>query len=153
MNKQYLKLITQGQDFGYITIRSEISGLFYGNGLVEQATEFELIPCSRDYSAFYYKIASSQKSYMDLSVASNVIKITQANNPEIEKVCAWKINQNNLHALVYGQTSIKALGRSTFKHNSNILYAAPPCNQDFSRLEVAMCDIPHCGSKQLSESL
>ncbi|KZN48446.1 hypothetical protein [Pseudoalteromonas luteoviolacea] len=153
MSKQHLKLVTQGQDFGYITISNEITGLFYGNGLVENAAEFELIPCRRDCSAFYYKIARSQKSYMDLSVASNVVKITQANNPETEKVCAWRIDRSHMYAVAHGQRTINILSRSTFKDNSNILYAAPPCNQDFNRLAVTMCDIPHHSNMQLSEPL
>ncbi|MCF6439924.1 hypothetical protein L1077_10820 [Pseudoalteromonas luteoviolacea] len=153
MSKQHLKLVTQGQDFGYITISNEISGLFYGNGLVKNAVEFELIPCNVNSSAFYYKLACSQKSYMDLSIASNVVKITQANNPEIEKVCAWKISQSKMYALVQGKSSINILSRSTFKDNSNILYAASPYNQDFSHLEVTMCDIPHHSIMKLSEPL
>lgn len=143
MSKQHLKLITQGQDFGYITIRKETSGLFYGNSPVEHATEFELIPCRKDCHAFYYKIANSQKSYMDLSFASNVVKITQANNPESKKVCAWKIHKSNLYALGHEQSSFNILSRSVFKPNSTILYAAPSCSRDFSHLEVAICKAPY----------
>ncbi|KZN64733.1 hypothetical protein N473_13150 [Pseudoalteromonas luteoviolacea CPMOR-1] len=143
MIKQHLKLITQGQDFGYITISKETSGLFYGNSPIEHATEFELIPCRKDCSAFYYKIANSQKSYMDLSFASNVVKITQANNPESEKVCAWKIHKDNLYALSHDQSPYNILSRSAFKLNSRILYAAPSSSRDFSQLEVALCKVPY----------
>ncbi|MDK1286009.1 hypothetical protein [Pseudoalteromonas umbrosa] len=153
MSKQHLKLVTQSQDFGYITVSNEMSGLFYANGLIKNAVVFELIPCSKDCSAFYYKIAHSQKSYMDLSLASNVVKITQANNPEIEKICAWKIEHSNMYALLHGKSSINILSRSTFKDDSNILYAVSPSNQDFSRLGVTMCDITRHSNMQSSEPL
>ncbi|MDK2595340.1 hypothetical protein [Pseudoalteromonas obscura] len=136
MKTQILELATHGQSFGYVTVNDDSSGVFYGNGHINNAAKFELTPCARDEQAFYYKLVGSHSSYMDFSLASKVVKITRSKSPEASNICAWKMLNGALCAIIPGSSVFKALSRSTFKHGSNVLFATSPCDQDFCRVRI-----------------
>jgi hypothetical protein len=119
--KKILKLAYEGKDFGYMRIAK--NGTFYGDGSESDAVEFEQVKYKNMDGAYYYKI-SGTKGYLDFSATSSALfSDTPWLSVESSSICAWKMIDNELHAILGSKDTTKALSRSAKDEESSILFA------------------------------
>ncbi|KDM90379.1 hypothetical protein [Photobacterium galatheae] len=122
MSTKILKLKFEGQDFGYVRLNK--SGTFYGDGSESQAVEFQQVKYKNTNDTFYYKVAGTKDSYMDFSLTSSIVKVTKPFfSVEKSSICAWKLVDGELHAVLSGKDTTKAISRSKHDPESKVLYA------------------------------
>lgn len=120
--KKKIKLTNDGKDFGYVTLRDK-SEVFYGFGTKEQATVFELEQYKSDPDTYYFKVAGTKESYMDVKAASSRIQIVKPTfTVETSSICAWKWDGDELQMIIGSKFTGKCMSRSTDDHESVALY-------------------------------
>ncbi|POA98241.1 hypothetical protein C2134_12375 [Chromobacterium sinusclupearum] len=141
MSKKILKLKFDGQDFGYVRMQKGTDS-FYGGGAEKEAIEFELESYKGSNTRFYFKVAGTKDSYMDFSLSSSVLKVTKPFfSVEQSSICAWELIGGELHAILGGKDTTKAVSRSKSDPISTILYANSP--YDGNHCQVSIEDATH----------
>ncbi|CAM4013575.1 MULTISPECIES: hypothetical protein [Flavobacterium] len=149
MKKVIVKLEFEGKDFGYMRIDKK--GTFYGGGSESEAVEFELEKYSKLKEANYFKV-SGTKGYLDFKATSSILfSDTPWLSVDSSSICAWKIIDNELHAILGGKDTTKAVSRSAHDSSTSALYANSPI--DNNHCTVTLVDATKKSSNNEKEEL
>lgn len=121
MNKRViLKLEQDGKDFGYVKLKKDI---FYSNGSKEEAVVFELENYPKSSDTFYYKVANTKNSYMDVRATTSRV---QVDKPYISlstsTICTWTLKDGTLRMVLGSRETGKVLSNNK-NTESSALYA------------------------------
>jgi hypothetical protein len=120
--KKYIKLVNDGKDFGYVTLRDN-SSVFYGQGTKAKATAFELEQYKKEKNTFYFKVAGTKESYMDVRAATSRLEIVKPTfSVGASSICAWTLENGELRMIIGEHFTGKCLSRSTDDHESLALF-------------------------------
>ncbi|MCO7186025.1 hypothetical protein NH341_11345 [Tenacibaculum sp. XPcli2-G] len=121
MNKRIiLKLEQDGKDFGYVKLKKDI---FYSNGSKEEAVVFELENYKKSSDSFYYKVADTKDSYMDVKAATSRVQVVKPFlSVSSSSICAWTLKNGILRMVLASKETGKALSTSE-DAESTALYA------------------------------
>jgi hypothetical protein len=144
--KKLIKLEFQGKDFGYVRMQKG-SDSFYGGGSEKEAVEFELESYKGSNTRFYFKVSGTKDSYLDFALTSSVLKVTKPwFSVDQSTICAWELISGELHVILAGKDTTKAVSRSQADPTSTILYANSP--YDGNHCQVSLVDATSKSSNQ-----
>jgi hypothetical protein len=115
-----LKLEQDGKDFGYVKLKKDI---FYSNGSKEEAVVFELEKYKKTSDTFYYKVADTKESYMDVKLATSRVQVVKPFlSVSSSSICAWTLKDGTLRMVISNKETGKVLSSSD-DTESTALYA------------------------------
>ncbi|AJR08597.1 hypothetical protein C9J03_22470 [Photobacterium gaetbulicola] len=123
MNK-IIKLSYEGKDFGYMGMKKNGNmHVFYGGADKSDAVEFKQVEYPKRSNAYYYEVVKVNKHYLDIKATSSVLF---ADKPSISlamsSIVAWEEVDGELHAIISGKDTTKAVSRSAADPDSTTLY-------------------------------
>lgn len=123
MNK-IIKLNFEGKDFGYMGMKKNGSmHVFYGGADKSDAVEFKQVSYPKKSNAYYYEIVKDKNHYLDIKATNSILFSDKPNiSLAMSSIVAWEEVDGELHAIIGGKDTTKAVSRSAADPDSTTLY-------------------------------
>ncbi|MCF2858395.1 hypothetical protein L1286_12980 [Pseudoalteromonas sp. SMS1] len=109
-----------GSDIGYMGLKGD---KFIRGVDKSDAVEFKMVSYDKDNDAHYFELVSKPKYYLDIKATNSVLF---ADKPFISvstsTIVAWKEIDGELHAVLRGVDTLKAVSTSAADPDSKLMY-------------------------------